>query len=507
MEEEALSVQIKMVNNPFEVKKSKDYFKKKEFFLASNVAGVGNNPNPLEEAYDDDNMTQEELQRRKKQIEQANAEYPSHAFITIVSSVRINQGERMSQPLVNTLICSAKTPALLKKFTDFKIEEMATPGSITVEIYFKMKYIYSAILLYISRNFTYLITDPHIALLPKDQFKLLLKHKLLNVTNEDEVVKSLCMWAEGQENRAHLDLDLMELLENVNWNYVTLQCLLDLIRNFPYIRRNPTFKKTIMKEFAMRNKFNPETSQLDGPRFSYKYNKLQGNMQLSKLAKHSKALLYINHENFFSNLIESMLEPVDLIKGHLVNEGINESAHRKMLELQLLQKKRELAQIEEQLSNMKFMDELNRLQEKGPSKEQSRPNSRLNKGSKQHNKSYAANEGDEVETVKNSMINLLNVVVEQDDNPNDNTSHRAAAVLANAGTAGAMSGGGPAVSSMHQHLRGGMSNPSNRHNLKEMSEEAVKQMQLQHLGGHSNNDKQFQEMYEEIQSIAQNKKI
>jgi len=127
----------------------------------------------------------------------------------------------MSNPLVNTLICSAKTPALLKKFTDFKIEDMQN-GSITVEIYFKMKYIYSAILLYVSRNFTYLITDPMISLLPKDQFKLLLKHKLLNVTQEDEVVKSLCMWAEGQENRAHLDLDLMELLENVNWNYVSL---------------------------------------------------------------------------------------------------------------------------------------------------------------------------------------------------------------------------------------------------------------------------------------------
>jgi hypothetical protein len=36
-EEEALSVSIKMINNPFEVKKSKDYFKKKEFFLPSNI--------------------------------------------------------------------------------------------------------------------------------------------------------------------------------------------------------------------------------------------------------------------------------------------------------------------------------------------------------------------------------------------------------------------------------------------------------------------------------------
>ena len=175
------------------------------------------------------------------------------------------------------------------------------------------------------------------------------------------MVKSLCMWSEGQENRAHLDLDLMELLENVNWNYVSLQCLLDLMRNFPYIRRNPTFKKTIMKEFAMRNKFNPETTQLDGPRFSYKYNKLQSNILQNKAAKNAKALLYINHENFFTNLIESMLEPVDLIKAHLVNEGINESAHRKTLELQLLQKKREIQQIEEQLNNMRFMDELNRL--------------------------------------------------------------------------------------------------------------------------------------------------
>lgn len=40
-----------------------------------------------------------------------------------------------------------------------------------------------------------------ISLLPKDQFKLLLKHKLLHVTQEDEVVKALCMWTEGQEVR------------------------------------------------------------------------------------------------------------------------------------------------------------------------------------------------------------------------------------------------------------------------------------------------------------------
>jgi hypothetical protein len=60
-----------------------------------------------------------------------------------------------------------------------------------------------------------------------------LKHKFLNVNQEDEVAKAICMWIEGQELRPFLDADLAELLENINWNYVSLQCILDLIRNFP----------------------------------------------------------------------------------------------------------------------------------------------------------------------------------------------------------------------------------------------------------------------------------
>lgn len=67
MDEEALSVQIKMVNNPFEVKKSKDYFKKKDFFLPSNVAGgLQNQMNLLDGAFDDENLTQDEIQKRRK---------------------------------------------------------------------------------------------------------------------------------------------------------------------------------------------------------------------------------------------------------------------------------------------------------------------------------------------------------------------------------------------------------------------------------------------------------
>jgi len=56
-----------MVNNPFEVKKSKDYFKKKDFFLPSNVAGgIANQINLLDGNFDEENMTQEEIMKRRK---------------------------------------------------------------------------------------------------------------------------------------------------------------------------------------------------------------------------------------------------------------------------------------------------------------------------------------------------------------------------------------------------------------------------------------------------------
>ncbi len=113
-------------------------------------------------------------------MDQANSEFPAHSFITIVSSVKIDSNEKLSDPILNTLICSAKTPALLRKFEDFRIEDYK--NTLNVELSIKVKYSYSAILLYISKNFTYLITDPYISLLPKDQFKSLLKHKMLNVT-------------------------------------------------------------------------------------------------------------------------------------------------------------------------------------------------------------------------------------------------------------------------------------------------------------------------------------
>jgi len=128
--------------------------------------------------------------------------------------------------------------------------------------------VYSALLLYISRTFSNWILHPGLPSIPKDQFKQLLKHKFLCVSNEDEVVRAICTWA-GQGGA---DPDsLKEVLENVNWNYVSVAAILDLLRNHPTIRRVPSFQNLIRKEMAMRLKFNPEQSKVDPPRYAYKF--------------------------------------------------------------------------------------------------------------------------------------------------------------------------------------------------------------------------------------------
>ena len=132
---------------------------------------------------------------------------------------------------------------------------------------------------FVSRNFTYLLSDPEIRYLTKDDMKLILKHKYLNVTQEDEVIKGICLWTEGQslinqQNNKEFEREqfinstnrrsdqapeqnnvqsgLEEILMNVNWDFVSLPCLLDVMRNEPILRNNKVFKQALQAQLAVR---------------------------------------------------------------------------------------------------------------------------------------------------------------------------------------------------------------------------------------------------------------
>lgn len=78
-----------------------------------------------------------------------------------------------------------------------------------------------------------------------------------------------------------LDLvaDLNEILLNVNWDYVTLPCLLDVLRTEPLFRKCDSFRVAVKAQFNIRiNNASQDaidaahTSFNNEPRFCYKYN-------------------------------------------------------------------------------------------------------------------------------------------------------------------------------------------------------------------------------------------
>lgn len=46
--------------------------------------------------------------------------------------------------------------------------------------------------------------------------------------------------------------DLNEILQNVNWDYVSLPCLLDVLRSEPLMRKCDAFKAAIKAQFEVR---------------------------------------------------------------------------------------------------------------------------------------------------------------------------------------------------------------------------------------------------------------
>jgi len=92
------------------------------------------------------------------------------------------------------LICSAKAPTEILKIENFSVDNLESKD-LDIGVYLQIRDSYSIILNFISRNFATLFDDPDIGFLKKDEFKLILKHKYLNVQQEDHVIRAIILWS------------------------------------------------------------------------------------------------------------------------------------------------------------------------------------------------------------------------------------------------------------------------------------------------------------------------
>lgn len=109
-----MRVEIKLLNNPYDINKAKNYFKKQDFELPSNLAAERIDPIAKFEVENED-----EPSNKRRKIEELNAQsqnFPSFRFISFLASVHFDFDHQQSEPELHTMICSAKAPTELRRF-------------------------------------------------------------------------------------------------------------------------------------------------------------------------------------------------------------------------------------------------------------------------------------------------------------------------------------------------------------------------------------------------------
>lgn len=81
---------------------------------------------------------------------------------------------------------------------------------------------------YISLNFSQLTRDSLMIKLKSRELSMLLMHRKLNVKNEDEVIDALMLWI--RLSKAIEPIELVEVLKQVNWPYVSFDKMMELFK-------------------------------------------------------------------------------------------------------------------------------------------------------------------------------------------------------------------------------------------------------------------------------------
>lgn len=168
----------------------------------------------------------------KEIVENTLKLYPQHNFMSFIAAVKINNDPYM-EAIVSNLIVSSKSPCVVAKIKCFMIEdyielEQETGQSFKLSIFIKTSKVIPVILNTISKNFYMYCSDPGVSFLDLEDLKLLLKHKRLQVISEDDICTTLFLWAQNPNNNQD---SISQIILDVNWNYVSLPCILNLLRH------------------------------------------------------------------------------------------------------------------------------------------------------------------------------------------------------------------------------------------------------------------------------------
>ncbi|CDW77013.1 UNKNOWN [Stylonychia lemnae] len=159
---------------------------------------------------------------------------------------------------------------------------LLTQSSKLIKVYFQLKHTVSAILSYISLNFGMLSRDQKLPYLSANEFQLILMHRKINVKNEDEVIDAFASWlsynilnsSKLSSNRTGNSVtkidekEILEIMKQINWPYVSFDKLMDLFKNFQILRQNIHIKSLFNNEF--RNRATKKQNEVAvPPRMSY----------------------------------------------------------------------------------------------------------------------------------------------------------------------------------------------------------------------------------------------
>jgi len=154
---------------------------------------------------------------------------------TLQEKLASSQVRASDYPLAlgNMILSPSKSSLILRDLPLTLFEQLGIHSNMNVEVYFTMKHTLAAVMNYITANLYQYVRDKAVGSLKAEELATLLTHRKANVRSEDEVVDAITVWINANGVR---EKEVIMILQQVNWPYVSFDRLIELFKTFPQFR-------------------------------------------------------------------------------------------------------------------------------------------------------------------------------------------------------------------------------------------------------------------------------